>query len=85
MIDISSEARQTLLDQAAIGRLHRRNFLSIAGAAGLAGAFAPGLVDQAFAAGETQAATRATLRAGYDYIVVGAGTAGCVVAAELSK
>jgi choline dehydrogenase len=85
MIDISSEARQTLLDQAAMGRLHRRNFLSIASAAGLAGALAPGLVDQAFVAGEAQAANRAALRASYDYIVVGGGTAGCVLAAELSK
>jgi choline dehydrogenase len=85
MIDISSEARQTLLDQAATGRLHRRYFLALASLAGLAGALAPGLVDQAFAAGETQAANRATLRGSYDYIVVGAGTAGCVVAAELSK
>jgi choline dehydrogenase len=85
MIDISSETRQTLLDQAAMGRLHRRNFLSIASAAGLAGALAPGLVEQAFVAGEAQAANRAALRASYDYIVVGGGTTGCVLAAELSK
>jgi choline dehydrogenase len=85
MIDISSEARQTLLDQAAIGRLNRRKFLAIASAAGLAGALAPGFADQAFAAGETQAANRAALRTSYDYILVGAGAAGCVLAAELSK
>ena len=85
MIDVTSEARQSLLDQAAVGRLNRRNFLAIAGAAGLAGALAPSLMDQAFAAGETQTTNRTALRASYDYIVVGAGTAGSVLGAELSK
>ena len=85
MIDIASEARQTLLDQAAIGRLNRRNFLAVASAAALAGTLAPGLADQAFAAGETQTANRAALRSSYDYIVVGAGAAGSVLGAELSK
>jgi choline dehydrogenase len=85
MFDMSSEARQTLLDQVATGRLSRRNLLSIAGAAGLVGSLAPGLVDQAVAAGETQAANRGALKSSYDYIVVGAGAAGSIVGAELSK
>ena len=84
MIEVASEARQTLLDQAAIGRLQRQDFHSVASAAGLAVTLAPGHVDQALAAADVQAANRAALRARYDYIVVGAGTAGCVVAAELS-
>jgi choline dehydrogenase len=84
MIDVPSEARQTLLDQAAIGRLPRTDLHAVASAAGLADTLHPGHVDQALAAAEVQAANRAPLRASYDYIVVGAGTAGCVVAAELS-
>src|SRR5580698_8360496 len=34
---------------------------------------------------ENQAGKRAQLKAAYDYIVVGAGASGCVVAGELSK
>ncbi len=85
MIDVPSEARQTLLDQAAIGRLPRGDLQAVADAAGLADTLHPGHVDQALEAAEVQAANRAALRASYDYIVVGAGTAGCVVAAELSS
>jgi choline dehydrogenase len=85
MIDKSSEVRESLLDQAAFGRLSRRKFFTLLSAAGLARTFVPGLVEQAFAAGATQTANRAALRADYDYIVVGGGVAGCVIAAELSK
>jgi choline dehydrogenase len=84
VIETDSEARQTLLDQLATGRLDRRTFLSIVGAAGLA-ALSPREVEQAMAAGETQTANRAALKAGYDYIVVGAGVGGSVVAGELAK
>jgi choline dehydrogenase len=34
---------------------------------------------------ENQARNRAQLKAAYDYVVVGAGASGCVVAGELSK
>lgn len=34
MFNLGSEARETLLDQAAIGRLHRRNFLATPDGAG---------------------------------------------------
>jgi len=42
-------------------------------------------VDQAFAAGENQAANQSKLADAYDYIVVGAGASGSVIAGELSK
>src|SRR5882724_6970309 len=83
MIDSSNEARQRLLDQLATGRLTRRKFLSMLGAATAAGASGPSL-DLALAAGENQEQRRASLQAHYDFIVVGAGAAGSVLGAELS-
>ena len=83
MIDSSNEARQLVLDQLAAGRLTRRKFLSMAGAAAAASVFGPQL-EQAFAAGANQEAVRASLRTQYDYIVVGTGAAGSILAAELS-
>jgi len=77
MIDSSNEARQRLLDQLATGRLTRRKFLSMLGAATAAGASGPSL-DLALAAGENQEQRRASLQAHYDFIVVGAGAAGSV-------
>jgi choline dehydrogenase len=85
MLDFPPEARETLLDLAAFGRMRRRNVLAIASAAGPGDTLTSQAVGQAVAAGENQAANRAALRPGYDYIVVGAGVGGCVVAAELSK
>ena len=84
MINASkNEAKQLLLDQLAAGRLTRRRFLSMVGAATAAGAFGP-LLDEVFAAGANQEERRASLQARYDFIVVGAGAAGCVLGAELS-
>jgi choline dehydrogenase len=79
-----NEKMQILLDQVACGRLNRRHFLTFAGAAGLAAELSAGIVDQALAAGENQAANRAKLAGAYDYVVVGAGAAGSVIAGELS-
>ncbi len=81
----SNEMMQTLLDQVSSGRLSRRNFLTLAGAAGLATSLTAGAVQQAFAAGDNQAARQARLEGAYDYIVVGAGASGAVVAGELSR
>jgi len=66
---IRNETTQVLLDCVVSGRLSRRRFLAIASAAGLVGGLPPALVDQALAAGETQAANQAKLKAAYDYIV----------------
>ncbi len=83
MINASNEAKQLLLDQLATGRLTRRRFLSMVGAATAAGAFGP-LLEQAFAAGANQEERRTSLQGHYDFIVVGAGAAGSVLGAELS-
>ena len=80
-----NEAMQKLLDQVSSGRLSRRNFLTLAGATGLATSLSMTAVQQAFAAGDNQAINQAKLEGAYDYIVVGAGASGSVVAGELSK
>src|SRR5260370_38388200 len=82
MINASNEAKQLLLDQLATGRLTRRRFLSMVGAATAAGAFGP-LLEQAFAAGANQEERRTSLQGHYDFIGVGAGAAGSVLGATL--
>jgi choline dehydrogenase len=81
----ANEIIQVLLDQVASGQLSRRRFMTVAGAAGLTAGLPAAMVDQAFAAGDNQAANQAKLEGAYDYIVVGAGASGAIVAGELSK
>jgi choline dehydrogenase len=80
-----AERAQSLLDGLACGAISRRRFLELLGRAGLAATLAPSAVEAALAAGDNQRERRRRLRASYDYIIVGAGAAGCIIAAELAK
>jgi hypothetical protein len=81
----ANEFIQVLLDRVATAQMSRRNFLTLAGAAGLTAGLSGATVDQALAAGETQASNQAKLEGAYDYIVVGGGGSGSIIAGELSK
>jgi choline dehydrogenase len=84
MIDAHNEAKELLLDKTAVGRIDRRRFLSkFCGLAGTA-LLSSSVLEQTFAAGQNQLDNQAALKASYDYIVIGSGAAGSILAAELS-
>src|SRR5580658_11253211 len=81
----SSEMTQVLLDQVASGRLSRRRLLTAVSAAGLTAGLPGAAVEHALAAGENQTINQAQLKGAYDYIVIGGGASGSIIAGELSK
>jgi choline dehydrogenase len=82
----TSEEKQSFLDRVASGQLSRRGFLSgaMAGALLAACRSVPG-GDKAVAAGTNQTQNQSRLQGSYDYVVVGAGASGSVIAGELAK
>ena len=85
MIDAKQETVQALADHAAQGGLDRRTLLSLATALGVSELVASSVIDSALAAGEIQTANRGALKAAYDYVVIGAGAAGCIIASRLAQ
>ncbi|KQP19408.1 GMC family oxidoreductase [Pseudorhodoferax sp. Leaf267] len=79
------EAINSLIDAAYRGRISRRTFFRGLASLGIATATAYDMAEHATFAHANQSAQNANLKGEYDYIVVGAGAAGCLMAHRLSQ
>ena len=66
----------SLQKRAVAGQIDRRGFLELAAASGIEWAFAAAMADQVSAAPFAQGQGERSIEGSYDYIVVGAGSAG---------
>src|SRR3984893_12564125 len=76
---------QVVLDHVASGQLGARDLLMGVSAAGHSSGLSAATVQQALTAGETQTLNQAKAKRAYDYIVIGSGASGSIIAGELSK
>src|SRR6266478_1680464 len=76
MINRETERREQVLDKISNGAIDGRGLTTMAN---------PIAADASFVAGEVQGTNRAALRGSYDYVIVGAGASGSVIAGELAK
>ena len=80
MINDESERREHAPNRISNDAIDGRGLTVVTGTASAASLHNPTTADAAFVAGEVQRANRAALRSSYDYIIVGAGAAGSVIA-----
>ena len=79
------EVINSLIDAAYRGGISRRTFIQGLASVGIAGATAHDMAEHAAFAQSNQTAQNVNLKGEYDYIIVGAGAAGCLMAHRLSQ